>query len=295
MKNAINYYYNLYPQKIVNQDNNYYFYVNNIKYTLILYEGELKDLKNIYDMHLELLQRNIYVHPMIPNKDNQIITNINGLNYILMQLQYDNYNITLNDINNYSNIIIENSYDLKRSNWGEMWAQKNDYLEYEINMLGKKHPIIRDSFSYYIGLGETAIQLVNSLEPVQTIKVCSHRRITNNSDDFYNPLNIVVDIKVRDAAEYFKFKFFQGIDINDELKSYLNNNTFSTYEYLMFFARMLYPTYYFDLYEDIISEKKSDDLLVDIINKSSEYEKVLKSLYNYYKTFLTFTPIEWLE
>ena len=61
-----------------------------------------------------------------------------------------------------------------------MWVQKNDYLEYQTSMLGLKYPLIRESFSYYIGLAETAIEIVNSLEKTSVSLVYSHRRLNQN-------------------------------------------------------------------------------------------------------------------
>ena len=164
-------------------------------------------------------------------------------------------------------------------------------------MLGKKHPLITESFSYYIGLGETAIQLVNSLEKTNINLVYSHKRI--NADDkqydLYNPLNLIVDYKVRDIAEYLKSRFFNDENIMDDLTYYLNNVRLSTYEYYLFLARLIYPTYYFDLYEEIITDRKEDEEIKKITNKVDDFEKIIKKVYNYYKTFLPISKIEWLE
>ena len=173
MKNAINYYYNLFPKDISQNKDEYYFFVDNIRYSLIKYEDDPKNVKNIYDMHIDILKKGMYVHPIILNKDRQILTIINNNTYILLQTIYYDFKITINDIMSFSNIILEEDHGLNRNNWGELWSQKNDHLEYQISMLGIKHPIIRDSFSYFIGLGETAIQLVNSIEKTKAVKVLS--------------------------------------------------------------------------------------------------------------------------
>ena len=69
----------------------------------------------------------------------------------------------------------------------------------------------------------------------------------------------------------------------------------TTAEYYLFLARMLYPTYYFDAYEEILNGKKKEEEIKKITNKVNDYEKILKKIYNYYKNFLMITPIEWLE
>lgn len=293
MKNAINYYYGLYPENIHQNEKGYYFEYNNTRYFFTKYLGNPKEIEKIYNMHLQLLNQNFYIHPIVLNNQNQILTQINNEPYILMITIYYEGKITINDIlyfsKTYSNI-------QTKEDWGELWSQKNDYLEYQISMLGQKHKIIRDSFSYYIGLGETAIQLVNSLEKTSVPLVFAHRRIGNNDTkfDLYNPLNITVDYQVRDMAEYLKNRFFNGEDINEELSLYLNNTKLSTYEYYLFLARLIYPTYYFDLYEEIITDRKKDEEIKKITDKVSDFEKIIKTVYLYYKSFLPI-KIDWLE
>ena len=144
MKNAINYYYNLYPNNIHQTEKGYYFSINQTRYFLLKYLDEPKEIQKIYNMHLNLLNQKFYIHPIILNTKNQILTYINNEPYILMITIYYENKISINDIINFTNAI---SYENNLPNWGELWAQKNDYLEYQISMLGQNHPIIRESFS----------------------------------------------------------------------------------------------------------------------------------------------------
>ena len=294
MKNVINYYYNLYPDSIHQTDKGYYFIVNDQRYFLTKYQDDINNIKNIYDMHIYMLNNNFYVHPIILNNQNRILTYINNEPYVLMITIYYKNQITINDLISFSSIQIQNG---KIPNWGELWSTKNDYLEYQMSMLGKNHPLIRESFSYYIGLGETAIQLVNSLEIKNTPLVYAHKRINSNDKqyDLYNPLNITIDIKIRDMAEYLKSLFFNNQNIEKELTLYLNNENLTKEEYLLFLARMIYPTYYFDLYEEIITNRKNDEEIKKITDKVDDYEKIIKQIYHYYKSFMITPQIDWLE
>ena len=294
MKNVINYYYNLYPETIFQNAESYYFFINNIRYTFIKYKEEIEKINSIYNMHLDILNKKKYVHPIILNKDQQPLTFINNTPYILLQTIYYGSKVTINNIIDFSNITVNESNQLS---WSELWSIKNDYLEYQIRMLGKKHPIIRDSFGYFMGLAETAIQLVNTTERIKVPYTYAHKRINKNSEtfDLYNPINIIIDIKIRDIAEYFKQSFFDGENIEEDLSYYLNNTKLTMYEYIMFLSRMLYPTYYFDSFEEIIENKKDEKKLCDIINKTNEYERLIKKIYKYYKNILNIVSIEWLE
>ena len=294
MKNAINYYYNLYPDNIYQIEKGYYFTINKTRYFLTKYLEDPKDIQKIYNMHLNLLKQNFYVHPIVLNTQNQIITTIDNEPYILMITIYYKEKITLNDITYFLTNVKTSA---ESPNWGELWAKKNDYLEYQMSMLGQKHPLLRESFSYYIGLGETAIQLVNSLTKTSTPLVYAHKRLSQKSRqyDLYNPLNLTVDYSIRDIAEYLKSRFFGGQNIEEELKTYLNSTTLTYYEYLLFLARLIYPTYYFDLYEEIITDRQNDNEIKKITDKTDEFEKIIKKVYHYYKSFMPMPRIDWLE
>lgn len=295
MENVINYYYSLYPDNIHQNEKGYYFKINETRYFFTKYTGDVKDIQRIYDMHINLLNKNFYIHPIVLNNQNQILTYINNEPYILMVTVYYKNKININDILYFSKVADNSS--ARALDWGLLWSQKNDYLEYQISMLGRKHPLIRESFSYYIGLGETAIQLVNSLEKTNVPLIYSHKRISMNDRqyDLYNPLNLTVDFQVRDMAEYLKSRFFSGEDITEDLTYYLNNAHLSTYEYFLFLARLIYPTYYFDLYEEIITDRRPDEDIKKIINRANDFELIIKRVYLYYKVFLPMPKIDWLE
>lgn len=307
MKNAINYFYNIIVDDIHQNEKMYYFDYMGMRYALLTYNGDVNLLKDIYNLHVEALRRGIFVHQIILNKDGQVATLINGVPYILMRVYYGDGDITLDSVLPFLSMNFNGDVNINRTNWGELWSNKIDYLEYEISQLGQKHPEIRETFSYFIGLGETSIQLVNMInvtggkkgESTGNIipKSISHDRIRSNDTlfDLYNPLNLVVDYRVRDVAEYFKHRYFDGYNIDSEVNSFLVNTSMTQDEYLLFFARMLYPTYYFDLYEDIISGAKDGNELKKIINRVNDYQSLMQSIYNYYKSFLHFVRIEWLE
>ena len=294
MKNVINYYYNILFDDIHQTKQGFYFDINDTRYFFILFEGDIASLQNTYKLQEELLQRNIYVHQIVLNKDKQIVTFVNGNPHILLKALYYNEKINLNYVISFSQIIMNPK---EKHNWKILWAEKNDHIEYQINQTKNRYPLINESFKYFIGLGEISIALLNEV-PTQSIpQVIAHRRINSNNSifDLYNPLNLIIDTRTRDIAEYFKSKFFNGDDINKELKDFLKNARLTRPEYYLFFARMLYPTYYFDLYEEIINGKKDEKEIKKITDKVNDYEQILRRIYNYLKNFLSFSPIEWFE
>lgn len=292
LKNTINYYYNLNINTIHQKEKNYYFKVDNKNY-LLLKCSNIEELDDIYRLNMYLSQI-LPVHRIVLNVNNEVITKINDSNYLLLELFSNNNKINLNNIIELSNIRIPFSVDkLRRNDWYNLWIKKIDYFEYQLSQIGKKYPLIRESFNYYIGLAENAIILVNNIDFNNIPLGLSHRRITNMSFNLYNPLNIVIDARIRDVCEYFKFCFFNNIDISMELELFLSYNSFNIDEAKLFLARMFFPTYYFDLYEKIIDNEIDESEIKKVIIKADNYEKILKQVYYHFKN--NQINIEWLE
>ena len=292
MKNTINYYYNLNINTIHQKEKNYYFKADNKNY-LLLKCTNIEEPDDIYRLNIYLSQI-LPVHRIVLNANNEAITKINDSNYLLLELFSNNNKINLNNIIELSNIRIPFSVDkLKRNDWYNLWIKKVDYFEYQLSQIGKKYPLIRESFNYYVGLAENAIILVNNIDFNNIPLGLSHRRITNMSFNLYNPLNIVIDARIRDVCEYFKFCFFNNIDISMELELFLSYNSFNIDEAKLFLARMFFPTYYFDLYEKIIDNEIDESEIKKVIIKADNYEKILKQVYYHFKN--NQINIEWLE
>ena len=302
MKNTLNYYYNIRIDKLIKSNNNYYFYIDNNEYHLIKYDRPIEDINSIFKLNMELLKNGVVVHQIILNKDKQAITLINDEAYILLKLSdYKRNKISLNDIyymekNTY---IIDYDKSLYRDNWAKLWCDKIDYYEYQINQLGKEYPILCDSLSYYIGLGENAISyLVNNIKSDNKSLVVSHKRIKINSGsfDFYNPLNFIIDNRMRDVSEYIKNMFFYDRLDMSEINYFLDYSNLKKEEYVYLFARLLFPTYYFDIYDEIINKMGNEESIIPIIDKVNDYEIFLFNIYNYivYKKKVQLEPIEWI-
>lgn len=290
MKNAINYYYNLVTNDLHHKDDIYYFNIQNNKYLLFPFHGDINFLNTIYNY---LMNNHIICLNIIPNKDQQIITMINNTPYILLISSIHNRKININDIINYTVMI-----DSKINNsWKKKWCEKLDYYEYQIQQFEKKYPIISESFFYYDGMTETAISLLNFVN-LNTIKYfISHNRIGKNTslNDLYNPLNMIIDTRVRDSAEYYKNLFFYDHNPLLEVNNYLKYNNLTYEECLLFLARMIYPSYYYDIYDNIIIGKDKESKISLVTDRVDEYESFLKEIYNNISVMYNIPEIEWLK
>ena len=72
--------------------------------------------------------------------------------------------------------------------------------------------------------------------------------------------------------------------------------SFDKNEYILLFSRLLFPTYYFDVYDDIINNNLKEEKIISIINKNELYEQFLVIVYNYIvkEKNIFIEPIEWL-
>ena len=90
MNNYIFYYYNLKPDQI-NEFNGYYsFYIENNLFNLVTYYRNFEELKDIYELNIYMSNSKINVHNIILNKNNEIITYINNIPYILYKINIIN-------------------------------------------------------------------------------------------------------------------------------------------------------------------------------------------------------------
>ena len=294
MKNIIEYYYNLQSVELQEKQNNYTFKVKNNNYILKEYNNNLDNINDIYTLNKYI--NNYYpIDKIILNKYNVPLTKVNNTYYILIKTN-ERKELKLSIISNLSNIKLPEIKSLERNNWEILWSNMIDYYESQIGQNEKKYPLIRESFDYFIGLGENAISyLVNTKKEVQKEindnKVLSHNNLYNS---LYDPLNIIIDHKSRDVAEYIKISFFNNNkNIFKELDEYFFYNRYSLYGIRVLYARIIYPSFYFKLYDEILREKKEEKELNKIISRINEYEIYLKDIYLYLSKYYNIPSIEW--
>lgn len=303
MNNILNYYYSLHPKEISHKDNKYFFEYLDSKYVLEPFQRPLSDIEALYKMNKEMIKRNILVHEIIINNENKILTYVNNTPYVLMEI-YINENTKINlpevcHINNNS-IRLECDKVLNRYDWVTLWEIKNDYFESQINEIGKRYQNLCNCANYYIGLAENAISYVREASKLQDdvlVGVCNKRiNCKDNLFSLYNPLNYVCDYRVRDVSEYIKSAFFNDEDAYGLVEEYFNNNYLSYKEILLFYGRLLYPSYFFDLYDDIVNQDLDENLIDNVAVKAGDYEKFLLDVYVYLsRLYNRYIPsIDWL-
>lgn len=283
MLDYINYFYNLYPPLLNKENDNYVFFVGNEKYYLTPYRRELSEIKDLVELNKRMVSSNSLVHEIIINKFNEPISVISNENYVLLRVYVNDIKkIDINDIIYMlnENVDLSGLKSLLRTNWVSLWSNKVDYIEYQMGHLIKKYPFLNNTIDYYLGLCENAITYIKNLKMFSDYKIpigISHKRITKDATlfDLYNPLNLIIDYKVRNIAEYLKDAFFKDEDVNYILNIVFKNFWFDKLNLSLLVARLLYPSYYFDLFEEIIDKELDENIIFPLTKKSSKYEEFI--------------------
>ncbi len=304
MKEIINYYYNFDLMDIEENNNYASFKYYGEEFYFVFFNRTEEELKDIIAICNELKIKGIRIHDIILNREGFYVTKVGDNFYLLLKLN-SSKNEVINFISlcEYSNKLKLNntSSKLYRNNWGELWSAKLDYFEFQIKEIGKDKEVVLDSFSYYLGLAENAIAYVNKINKVIGISeldniTLSHRRIfyPNTNLNYLNPLSFIFDLEVRDIAGFLKIEFFNGENSLLDLKTYLKIKRLTPYSYHMLYARLLYPSYYFDIYEEIMNNNASEERLMPILDKVNEYEEFLKNAYYEISKYTNLERIDWL-
>lgn len=283
MLDYINYFYNLYPPLLNKENDNYVFFVGNEKYYLTPYRRELSEIKDLVELNKRMISSNSLVHEIIINKFNEPISVISNENYVLLRVYVNDIKkIDINDIIYMlnENVDLSGLKSLLRTNWVSLWSSKVDYIEYQMGHLIKKYPFLNNTIDYYLGLCENAITYIKNLKMFSDYKIpigISHKRIIKDATlfDLYNPLNLILDYKVRNIAEYLKDAFFKDEDVNYILNIVFKNFWFDKLNLSLLVARLLYPSYYFDLFEEIIDKELDENIIFPLTKKSSRYEEFI--------------------
>lgn len=236
----------------------------------------------------EFSNKNEKYEKIILNKKNSIFTKYNEDTYILIEKK-----ARQDKISKYIFISNKNKNILDTSEWDELWSKKIDYIEQKYITLKEKNKYIDESIYYYLGMAENAIlYFKRNIKGISKNKSICRRRM--NEEDYYNPLNIVVDYEARDIAEYLKENFFTKKNYDNLKISMFLENVKEKEDCLLIYCRMLFPNYFFDEYMNLIRKKRSK--IKKILKRIDEYEIYVNKIYKVLKKrHNTLERIEWIK
>lgn len=235
-----------------------------------------------------LISNNLKSLKVVMNKKGSYISEFNGKKYVVMESDCENEIIDFPIC--IGGLINENNY------WNEIWENRVVQLEKHKSELSLNKDIFY-ILNYYIGLIEICIYNYNLLIRKYGQKnglSIQHNRIEfpMYSFSYYNPVNYLFDFEFRDFAEYLKMKFFYSDFSTDEAISVIDNYNFDNFSINMFFVRLIYPTYFLELYDMQNKNDVYSDLFYDLLKKSSQYEnfilKLITAMSNKYEIIIKY-------
>ncbi len=294
MKNVILFNYNLDVQNFMVVGEDYSFYIDYEKFYMMKVRRPKEDIEEIKKIVNNFPKD---FHKIVINRFASIYTSFEGSEYVLLKLSTPEHNeVDLKEI-----IANQKEYEavsspINRTMWNKLWEEKVDYLEYQVSELATPHKIISGSFSYYVGLAENAIEYFNMLNPKEAKTYVSRRRLKSPEYtlEYYNPLNLVIDYRVRDIAGYLKAEFFNRDDVMREIDIMVDKSILTPLEYNLLFCRLLYPSYYFDAMQKVLETNKNENDLLKYIEKVDDYEKFLNEVYKKFSSKCSMIKIDWL-
>ena len=189
--------------------------------------------------------------------------------------------------------------------WKELWVKRLEQMEKVWNGLLFQTPedeferMFVESFPYYLGLTENAIQFLVDTEidddptEVDNGTVC-HERFSKKSwgQEFLlkNPFDWVFDHRSRDLAEWTRERYFYNIqtyepEVKRFFEEYQSIAPLSSFSWKLLYARIMFPLHYFECVEKYYltrseqNKKLLEEQLTKILRQSKENERFLGSFF----------------
>lgn len=291
MKNVIYTYYNILLDEINKDSNNYFFYYNSELYLFYLVLNDINVVEFIYKF---IKENNIESFEIILNKEGRLFTDVDNKKYSLLRIKgILKYEVKFEEFKFYP-------IDKEPHNWGELWSERLDYYEIQLRELGYRYQTVLNSFGMFAGMAENAILYFNLTKKTfndrEVIGIVHNRmQYPCYLIDYNNLLNFVIDYNIRDIAEYIKsYLLSKDYELNNVLML-LDRLNINSMMFNLLYSRLMYPTFYFDIFDKIILEDGVDADIVDVLNIVDEYLDMLNKIYERYKDKYNMFNVEWLN
>ncbi|MDP4172039.1 MAG: spore coat protein YutH, partial [Bacillota bacterium] len=189
--------------------------------------------------------------------------------------------------------------------WKELWEKRLEQMEKVWNGMLFQTPedefdrMFIESFPYYMGLTENAIQFLvdteidDKAEAMDNGTVCHERFSSTSWGKRYlikNPFDWVFDHRSRDLAEWTRERYFQNTqtyqgDVKQFFDDYQTIEPLSSFSWRLLFARLLFPLHFFECIEMYyITRSEQDKKIIEeqlqkMLKQSREHESFLRSFF----------------
>lgn len=333
MKETLKEKYNLKAERMVNAFGYEAFIYRSIVYCIVpignLEQEELYEIKYLSDFMIQ--KGDIRVGSLLLTTDGELSTILNNEEVVVIRCPVLNHRITNSlgyELARFHKRGRTFPYQVSKVNrigqWKYLWEKRVDQMELFWKEKVNQHPdnhfetLFVESFPYYIGLSENAIQYLVDTEidepptAIDSATICHHRFTENtwNKDSFTKlPTDWVFDHYTRDLAEFIRDQYVSGqskqnAQIVHFLREYERVNPLSPFSWRLIYARLLFPLHYFECIEGYymtdsdIQREKQLHRLESILTHSSENEHFLATFLSNVgvdKKRVNIPSIDWLQ
>ncbi|MCL6585202.1 MAG: spore coat protein YutH [Anoxybacillus sp.] len=268
-----------------------------------------KEMSELHQMAVYLVAKgDLSVATLVPTTNGKLVASHNGQYVALFRIPAQLYARTapfgkelakLHALGRYvpSNIV----YCNRIGQWKQLWGQRVDQMElFWKEKWQQREDEFTDwfveSFPYYAGLAENAIQYVTDTEldeqpyTIDAATIC-HERLPQalwvGGKEVKLPLDWVYDHCARDLAEWVRALYMQGEveQMHSFFREYERITPLSAFAWRLVYARLLFPIPYFEcvegyyLTESEQEKKRYAQTLRSLIDHAQAYESFLASFY----------------
>lgn len=289
---------------------------------------ELEELLEIKQMSDYLqFQKEDRLASFVLTTNEELISNVNNERVVLYKIPRLNRRILLNDgeeLSRFHKLGRFYPYPPKSATrlgvWKTLWEKRLDQLENWWTMRIQEIPVNRfekiffETFPYYLGLSENAIQYVadciweDQRKEAQQGTICHVKyRPQTDSELVIFPTNLIFDHPTRDIAEWIRWKYTNGAGAN-EITGFLNHYEriipLSATSWRLLFGRLLFPLPYFEIIEGYYSstvekeKERYERRFLKYIEQSEFHEQFLRIFFKNNITSsrkLQIPEVEWLQ
>ncbi|GER68213.1 endospore coat-associated protein YutH [Weizmannia acidilactici] len=283
-------------------------------YTLVPVTGIPENvLVELYEMSHHLVTNgDRYASAFYPSKEQKFLVTDEEYDYVLLENRYKKAfgnmrtGRKLAKFHLRGRTIPANITETNRmGEWKKYWEQRLEQMEQAWYRTVEEHPdhpfeqMFVESFPYYMGLCENAIQYVVDTElDEQSAEndagtICHERfsdGVWGRKYIIHHPFDWVFDHAARDIAEWIRWQYLQKQhtyrpDVRAFLRQYESLAPLSPFAWRLVYARLLFPLHYFECVEAYFlsrsekEQKMHEEKLERILRGTGQYEAFLAEFY----------------
>jgi len=305
--------YQIQPAELIKVDSYYLFWQRNRVYFLVpvsqYKEEELQEMKKLSDYMQSL--GDLSVATFVQNTQGYFVSRIANSNHALFRCnrQYERNKSIGEELaifhargKKYAEEVLE----LNRiGQWKTLWEKRLEQLERFWQSKVNSHPenyfeqVFVESFPYYLGLTENAIQYVvdteldTKPELVDAATICHQKLNIRHLKSIYHakiPVEWTYDHFSRDLAEVIREHYFESGDESMEhiltfLHGYEKRSPLSPFSWRLLYARLIFPVHYYETVEGYYLTKTDDERkqreheLIYHLETAEKYEEFLGTFF----------------